>query len=249
MNDSDPGQHRLQEQFLATLHRLEQRGDRDGLLEVAALAVEQGCWDRVEQRPPLFIRGLTARPLWPTAPFELVARLEAAAESIIAEVDDLLKRQEERFKTVPDAIYEGHWDDLALLRDGVRDESLCQQLPTLDRLLDDHPEVTTLRDGCVALSRLTPGSHISPHCGPTNARLRLHMGLRNLESCELRVADQRMGWRRGKCLIFDDSFEHEVVHRGDQVRYILLVDFWHPELGAEQIARYQSWNEQQLAAR
>ena len=116
-------------------------------------------------------------------------------------------------------------------------------------MLADHPEVTSLRDGCVALSRLTPGSHIAPHCGPTNARLRVHMGLRNLENCELRVVDRWMRWQRGKCIVFDDSFEHEVIHRGDRVRYILLVDFWHPDLRTEQIESYRSWNEQQLTAR
>ena len=34
-------------------------------------------------------------------------------------------------------------------------------------------------------------------------------------------------------IIFDDSFEHEVWHDGNQTRLVLIVDFWHPELTAD----------------
>lgn len=30
--------------------------------------------------------------------------------------------------------------------------------------------------------------------------------------------------------MFDDSFEHEAWHDGDETRLILIVDFWHPDL-------------------
>ena len=37
-------------------------------------------------------------------------------------------------------------------------------------------------------------------------------------------------WTEGECLVFDDSWEHEVHHRGDADRVVLLINFWHPEL-------------------
>ena len=37
-------------------------------------------------------------------------------------------------------------------------------------------------------------------------------------------------WKQGECLIFDDSFEHEVWHDGDSDRVVLICDLWHPEL-------------------
>ena len=37
-------------------------------------------------------------------------------------------------------------------------------------------------------------------------------------------------WRRGEALIFDDSFEHEVHHRGAAARAVLLLHFRHPML-------------------
>ena len=37
-------------------------------------------------------------------------------------------------------------------------------------------------------------------------------------------------WAEGRCLIFDDSFEHEVWHEGDSDRVVLICDLWHPDL-------------------
>lgn len=37
-------------------------------------------------------------------------------------------------------------------------------------------------------------------------------------------------WVEGKVIIFDDSFEHEVWHKGTEERLVLIVDVWHPEL-------------------
>ena len=34
-------------------------------------------------------------------------------------------------------------------------------------------------------------------------------------------------------MAFDDSFEHEVIHDGDEPRIILLLDFWHPDATPE----------------
>ena len=49
-------------------------------------------------------------------------------------------------------------------------------------------------------------------------------------------------WAEGKAFTFDDSFEHEVAHRGDRVRLAFIVDVWHPPLppaaaGADAAAR------------
>jgi aspartate beta-hydroxylase len=47
----------------------------------------------------------------------------------------------------------------------------------------------------------------------------------------LRVADQVVTLQEGKCLVFDDSFEHEAWndHLGAS-RIVLIVDVWHPDL-------------------
>ena len=66
------------------------------------------------------------------------------------------------------------------------------------------------------ISTLLPGTHISAHCGMSNAKLRAHLGLRvptvaaPSTLSHIRVAEEVRRWREGEWLIFDDSFEHEV---------------------------------------
>ena len=47
--------------------------------------------------------------------------------------------------------------------------------------------------------------------------------------CELRVGRETRA-TEGKCLAFDDSFEHEVWSRASTTRYIFMLDIHHPEL-------------------
>jgi aspartate beta-hydroxylase len=84
--------------------------------------------------------------------------------------------------------------------------------------------------GTAGFGVLAPGTHVAPHCGPINAKLRCHLGLEIPAGCGLRVASETRTWQEGRCLVFDDSFEHEVWNRSDRPRYIFLVDAFHPDL-------------------
>ena len=44
------------------------------------------------------------------------------------------------------------------------------------------------------------------------------------------ASSRNLTWREGEFFVFDDSFEHEVWHRGDVDRVVLLINFWHPDL-------------------
>uniref|UniRef100_A0A3B4A4F8 Aspartyl/asparaginy/proline hydroxylase domain-containing protein n=1 Tax=Periophthalmus magnuspinnatus TaxID=409849 RepID=A0A3B4A4F8_9GOBI len=74
----------------------------------------------------------------------------------------------------------------------------------------------------IKFSVMHPGTHVWPHTGPTNCRLRLHLGLV--------IPKTGCQWEEGKVLIFDDSFEHEVWQDADSFRLIFIIDVWHPEL-------------------
>ena len=80
------------------------------------------------------------------------------------------------------------------------------------------------------------GTHVLPHTGPTNTRLRAHLGLVVPETglVEMRVGPQTLRWSEGKVFVIDDSFEHEVWQAGEGLRLVLLVDFWHPDLSTFQ---------------
>lgn len=68
------------------------------------------------------------------------------------------------------------------------------------------------------------------HYGPTNKKLRFHLPLMGVQNSRMRVHNETRQQVEGKAYVFDDSFEHEAWHDGDETRLILIVDFWHPDL-------------------
>ena len=61
--------------------------------------------------------------------------------------------------------------------------------------------------------------------------LRLHVGLlvpEPREQCRIRIANQSHSWEEGKCLIFDDTWNHEVWNDTDGYRVVLFIDFERP---------------------
>ena len=84
-------------------------------------------------------------------------------------------------------------------------------------------------------SILDEGTHIKPHCGPSNHKWRFHLGVivPDNGSTSIRVGDPladgaRRPWEEGKVLLFDDSYEHEVFHDGlgQGPRVVLIVDVY-----------------------
>ena len=70
---------------------------------------------------------------------------------------------------------------------------------------------------------------VRPHVGPTNDRLVISLGLSGTHGVTLRVANRTRAWPSGnEALVFDDSFEHEVIHAGETTRAALIVHFAHP---------------------
>jgi len=79
-------------------------------------------------------------------------------------------------------------------------------------------------------SILKPGTHIPPHFGLSNLKLAVHLALLIPASCGIRVGAETRHWEEGKCLIFDDSFEHEAWNRSAELRAVLIVEAWNPGL-------------------
>ena len=99
--------------------------------------------------------------------------------------------------------------------------------------------------GSVELSVLHPQTRIRAHCGPTNHRLRLHLGLSIPEESSLVVAGEARRWREGGTLIFDDSYEHQVWNNAsNRARVVLIFDTWHPAMppAAREAVREALWS-------
>ena len=84
---------------------------------------------------------------------------------------------------------------------------------------------------CSRCSR--PAPHIPPHTGVANTRLVCHLPLdRARRAAGSGSATRRATWEVGKAWIFDDTIEHEALNPTRALRVILIVDTWHPDLGA-----------------
>ena len=129
----------------------------------------------------------------------------------------------------------GDWDVIFFYERGRRHDENCDACPTLTRVIERHPTMRTAA-GLIYLSRLRAGTEIAAHRGPTNMRLRCHLGIQVPRGdCGIRVGTETRKWEEGQCLVLDDFFEHEAWNRTKQDRIVLIVDMWHSGLGRDEI--------------
>ena len=195
--------------------------------------MEEPRWVVPYQRPKKMLAGLRSNPVYPPDAFPWVVELEAAYPAILEEYkrlteDDLRPHPQDLADT-------GRWNVFYLYRGARLVRRNAYHCTKTLSVLAKIPGAGAA--GEVYFSIMVPGTHLRPHCGPTNARIRCHLCLTEARDCWMRVAEHKVEWAAGRCIIFDDSFEHEVWHEGDTPRAVLLFDFWHPDLtDAEQWA-------------
>eukprot|EP00811_Abedinium_folium_P020821 NODE_2983_length_2111_cov_2.050907.p1 GENE.NODE_2983_length_2111_cov_2.050907~~NODE_2983_length_2111_cov_2.050907.p1 ORF type:complete len:628 (-),score=179.43 NODE_2983_length_2111_cov_2.050907:97-1980(-) len=211
---------------------------------VHALALRRGVWKHVVQRPnDLYVPCLHAQAVWDAAIVPAAQVLEEAFPTILGEFH-ALRADAERGLWTPvfdqPLVEAGAWTDFKLVENGKSHPVNCARCPETVRLLAERcPEVFTLIHGSIIFSRLAGGTVIKPHCGPTNARIRIHLALEVPDPPpRIRIAGKWYTWEVGRCLVFDDSFEHEVMHNGGDARVVLIVDLWHPEFTDQLRRRY-----------
>lgn len=189
-----------------------------------------------QQPNVLFVRGLKAEPWWNPESFKTeVNILERNAEAI-----------EEEYELIQNALHKGdtagwarnntssgQWNVFYFYNQGVKNERNCRRCPKTSYVLDGLQGLmrNTLFFNA-SFSVLRADTLIDEHYGPTNTRIRCHLGLKVPENCHLTVCGISKQWRKGKCLLFDDSFLHSAQNynpRGGS-RVVLLLDFWHPDL-------------------
>jgi len=116
-------------------------------------------------------------------------------------------------------LYNHGWEVFGLYAFGRRLDDNCARCPRAAAALAAIPGLTT-----AGFSVLAPGAVIRPHRGYTSSVLRCHLGLVVPENCGLRVGDDVREWTEGRCLVFDDTLEHEAWNLGDRPRVVLLLD-------------------------
>jgi aspartate beta-hydroxylase len=198
-----------------------------------------------------FYPGLQPKPWYDPHNFAFVEKLEASYTVVKEEL--LALRDQSGFQLEAESIKRtGLWNIYFFYERGKKNEENCSLCPKTTELIESIPSVRTL-GGLIYFSAMTPGTHIHPHTGPTNLRLRCHLGLVIPEGCGISVGSESRTWEEGKCLVFNDSLVHEAWNMGVRTRFVLVVDVWHPDLTHDEIQaieglhRYISWQTIQLA--
>jgi aspartate beta-hydroxylase len=270
--------------LIGCLERNEPNGWYDDVHEVARAGVKHGIWYNMWQRPPHLVPSLCAKPWHDPLTFPMCRALNEHYPTIRAEYDayinKLVNRKDwddsDRTPGLGDvggregALHDGgltksgHWREVPLFTNCTLQREYAELFPETVKILRTYCGDATGSSLCgcgdVIFSVLTPGTRLRPHCGPSNARLTCHLGIwvpRSLEQgLRIRVAaDEPRGWQEGRCLVFDDSFEHEVFYEepkadepypGDRV--VLLANFWHHDFEFKNDPEWRQKSDAAIAA-
>jgi aspartyl/asparaginyl beta-hydroxylase (cupin superfamily) len=175
---------------------------------------------------------LTCKPWWDAQELVDAQILERSAAIIRRELDGVLERGvgfqpyeggEGDFK-VQDTKF--GWNVFYLLWSGREVSENCQFCPQTMGVLRSLPNL-----GCSAyFSALTPGAKLEAHRAYFNNAVTLHLGIDIPTGCTLRVDSETRTWEDGKCLAFQEYFEHEASNPTQRTRFVFLLETWHPEV-------------------
>jgi aspartate beta-hydroxylase len=193
------------------------------LYERSAKLVRQ-IYDKRIEGPPI----LDAATYFPDA-----LKFAAAWRAIRAEADSVVQ-QFPRIPRFHDIMPEQtdisandgrDWRLFVLKAYGVEHPQNMARCPTLARTVAASPDVLS-----ASLSFMESGKHVPPHRGPFRGVIRFYMGLSvprgsdgrpaallKIDGEEYRVGD-------GEWLLWDDTFSHEALNAGDDIRSVLLLD-------------------------
>ncbi len=171
-------------------------------------------------------------PIFDAQQFDWTAPLEADWKKVRQELDLVLKSQDKlpNFQDISkdqiNITQDDRWKTFFLYGYGFKMQSNCDLCPETTRIIESIPGMLT-----GFFSVLAPGKHIPPHRGPYKGLLRCHLALQVPEpsdQCWIKVGDQTANWTEGRCLVFDDTYVHQVQNNTAGTRVVLFLDVIRP---------------------
>jgi aspartate beta-hydroxylase len=127
------------------------------------------------------------------------------------------------------------WSAFHLVKDGAAVAANAERCPRTMAVWRTTPSPEQPgRTPVLLFSALQPRTHIPAHVGASNCRVLVHLPLIVPRGCRFRVGNQVREWEAGRCLVFDDTIEHEAWNDSEELRVVLIFDTWHPMLTPEE---------------
>lgn len=172
---------------------LERLGRKQQAMDIYEEGVKEKVFLSKYQRSLYNVARLTGQPWWqkeetPYSGFykTLEAHWREIRDEGLAVLNEkgYFKDESENLKDV------GDWKQFELYARGIRNKENCKKCPVTCKLIANLPDAGGCKRGQSKFSVIHPGTHVWPHCGPTNCRLRVHLGLKVPPKTYLRVAEE-----------------------------------------------------------
>lgn len=172
------------------LARLGRSGEAKQVYEEGAA---RGLFRSANQRSLYNIDHLKSRPFWTIPETGYKKHFRLLEENWIQIRDEALSvlNEEGYFIDEAESLRDfGDWKQFELFARGQRNNKNCLKAPFTCKLIETFLEARFCKRGQVKFSVMHPNTHVWPHCGPTNCRLRAHLGLKIPPKTILRVGDE-----------------------------------------------------------
>lgn len=139
------------------------------------------------QRSLYNVERLKSQPWWDVEKTPYV-RLARALEKSWKEISKEGRAAQASYEKEKEGLKErGDWSQLDLFVRGREVPNRCSRAPVTCSIVRSEAAASGCRRGQVKFSSMEAGTHVRRHVGPTNCRLRMHLGLTNTKDTFLRV--------------------------------------------------------------
>lgn len=229
------------------------KGDEEGSSAAVAEGISMGIWERKDQTPGIFHRGIPSES-WPdVSGYDVVQAvievIESKYSSLASEARgliDLPKRKGLSFGNMQGLALPGNIE-----REGWHEKALeCMHRRSETPVGCEVLDAVALTFGSSRVIgmflRLQPGAVLRPHCGASNDRWTVHLGLEIPANVTITVGGERRHWVQGKCIVFDDSFRHSVIHAGYSDRLVFGIQIPSPKFETVSVKKRSGSRQQEL---
>lgn len=159
---------------------LRRLGDTAHADQVYQLAADRKIFPSFWQRSLYNEPDLKAQPVWSLKESGIGVQLQKIKDHWKAIREEALKVYDDKnggFKDESENLQDtGYWAQFELFVQGRKKNAHCAKAPLTCALIEAIPEVKNNRRGQVKFSVMKSGTHVHAHSGPTNCRLRAHLG-------------------------------------------------------------------------